>query len=30
MKLAPDDARVRTNLGMTLAAAGKTRKPCRS
>ncbi len=24
MKLAPDDARIRTNLGMTLAAAGKT------
>ncbi len=24
MKLAPDDPRVRTNLGMTLAAAGKT------
>ena len=26
MKLAPDDARVRTNLGMTLAAAGKTKE----
>jgi Flp pilus assembly protein TadD len=25
MKLAPDDPRVRTNLGMTLAGAGKTR-----
>jgi Flp pilus assembly protein TadD len=26
MKLAPDDPRVRTNLGMTLAGAGKTRE----
>ena len=26
MKLAPDDPRVRTNLGMTLAAAGKTQE----
>ncbi len=26
LKLAPDDPRIRTNLGMTLAAAGKTRE----